>query len=282
MTIKTPKGAILELIMPNDLPISSTSLKSVTGTSKLTEAINFSINNQVIRMTNAVSEYYLASDRHSFNLALVQNPSSTKPTGEFKFNIYTSDEYFMYKLSTSITYKATAGKFSNVSIAQSNKEVNAVGNYIFSFNNGSPILANSILKITFPEQIKAQLISKSACEGVISGLSSSSECEVINITQNGLIKSELTIYNAFPQTRDSNTNLSFFMSKVTNFNCVKTSSSFVIASYTNENYLIDLTNSGIVLNFSEGSKHTAHLKIISVSKLKRFFFFDSISLLNLS
>lgn len=152
----------------------------------------------------------------------------------------------MYSLSSAVNYSATPGQFSNVSVLQSSNEVNALSTYTFSFFNTDPILMNSYLKITFPVEIQIKNFSQSSCNGIISGLSSSSLCEVIS---NSILK----ITNGFPITLVENSKVSFSISNVTNNFCAKRSSSFQIESFTSSNYLIDVVTDSVNVSFVEGN-----------------------------
>jgi hypothetical protein len=69
-----PQGAILELIFPQDLPISQLSINQVSGISKLEPVINYTVNGLIIRMSNAISQFYTSSDVHYFRISSIQNP----------------------------------------------------------------------------------------------------------------------------------------------------------------------------------------------------------------
>jgi hypothetical protein len=69
-----PQGAILELIFPDDLPISQLNLNTITGISKIQPTVNYTINGQNVLMSNAISIYYTASDIHFFKVSNIQNP----------------------------------------------------------------------------------------------------------------------------------------------------------------------------------------------------------------
>jgi len=69
-----PQGAILELIFPSDLPISQVTLNSINGITKIQPIVSYSINNQNVLMTNAISSYYTSQDIHYFIVNSIQNP----------------------------------------------------------------------------------------------------------------------------------------------------------------------------------------------------------------
>jgi hypothetical protein len=69
-----PSGAILELIFPDDLPISSVNFVSITGMSKITQNVIFSITGQTVKMTNAIGQYYESTDIHYFKASSIINP----------------------------------------------------------------------------------------------------------------------------------------------------------------------------------------------------------------
>jgi len=152
----------------------------------------------------------------------------------------------MYSLNFLVTYVATPGSFSNVSIVQSNTEINSLTNYIFTFSNNDQILSGSLLKIKFPVEISVANSIRAPCTQIILGLSSGSQCEVIS-------NSILNIYNAFPSNLASNNNISFSLNNITNHFCAEQSSSFTIKSDTSDNYSIDVINSGVFVNFTEGA-----------------------------
>jgi hypothetical protein len=163
----------------------------------------------------------------------------------------------MYSLTSTVNFTATAGQFSNVSVLQSSNEVNAVSTYTFAFFNNDPILLNSYLKITFPAEIQVKNFSQTSCDGILSGLSSTALCEV---TSNSILK----ITNGFPSNLVVNSKISFSISNVTNYSCVKQSSSFSIESFTNSNYAIDVITDSVKVTFAEGN--LINTSIITESK----------------
>jgi hypothetical protein len=239
-----PVGAILELIFPNDLPISQLTLSSVIGISKIEPVVNYTISGQTVRMTNAISVYYSSSDVHYFRLTSIQNPPSTKPTGMFQFTIYTQNNYVMYSLKTNVTYTATPGSFNNVSVLQGNSLINQQTQYTFSFIPTDNISAGGYIKLTFPSELTINDITQAQCTGIISGLSNTSICQITNKV--------LTITNGFPNIFQPAT-ISFAIDGVANYYCVKETSSFGIVSYSSDNYTIDSLNVGVTATFKEGS-----------------------------
>jgi hypothetical protein len=239
-----PVGAILELVFPSDLPISQLTLSSVAGISKIEPVVNYTINGQTVRMTNAISVYYTALDVHYFRVSSIQNPPSTKPTGSFQFNIYTKDNFIMYSLKTTINYTAAPGSFNNVSVQQLNPEINKLTRYTFSLTPANSILAGGYIKVTFPAEFVISDRPQVTCSGVFTGVSPSAQCSIANKI--------LSITNGFPSNFQPSV-ISFYIDDVRNYFCVKETSSFTIATYTSDNYAIDMIDTGISVNFKEGS-----------------------------
>lgn len=72
-----PQNAILELIFPDDLPISQLTLNSIIGIIKIQSNVNYTIDRQRIIMSNAIGAvYYTSSDIHFFRVSSIQNPVS--------------------------------------------------------------------------------------------------------------------------------------------------------------------------------------------------------------
>ena len=70
-----PQNALLELIFPDDLPISQLTLNTISGIIKIQSTVNYTIDRQRILMTNAIgSVYYTSSDIHFFRVSSLQNP----------------------------------------------------------------------------------------------------------------------------------------------------------------------------------------------------------------
>ncbi len=69
-----PKGAILEMTFPSEFKISELTLNSVTGLSKIETNVLYTINGNVLKMTNAINDYYSSSEIHYFRISFVKNP----------------------------------------------------------------------------------------------------------------------------------------------------------------------------------------------------------------
>ena len=128
-------------------------------------------------------------------------------------------------------------------ISANNTEINQNTSYTFNFNNNDMITSNGYLKIIFPMELIILDQPPANCFNIISGLSSLSECQVSNQT--------LTIVNCCTSTIPSNTNISFSVNNVTNYNVVKKTSTIIIQSYSDDSYLIDEARN-IFVNFTEG------------------------------
>ena len=69
-----PQGAILEMTFPSEFKISDLTLNSVTGVSKIETNVIYTINGNVLKMTNAINSYYTSTDVHYFRISFVKNP----------------------------------------------------------------------------------------------------------------------------------------------------------------------------------------------------------------
>ena len=149
----------------------------------------------------------------------------------------------MYSLNQNVNYKATNGIILNAKILQSTSVISLNANYTISFTTSNSVDINGKISIKIPTQLIIQDYMNSPCSGLILGLNSLALCQLSN--------NSLTITKGFPIS--SYTNISFLICNITNFNSVKTTDSFEIYTLDQNNYVIDQINSGLTVNFIEGS-----------------------------
>ena len=176
----------------------------------------------------------------------------------------------MYRLNQKVNYTATNGIILNAKILQSTSIISLNANYTISFTISNPVDTNGKISIKIPNQLIIQNYMNSPCSGLIFGLNSLAMCQLSNNT--------LTITKGFPII--SYTNISYLIGNIANFNSVQTTDSFEIFTLDQNNYIIDQINSGLSVNFIEGSLIAPNVYLTNYTVLQNSNYTISFTLKN--
>lgn len=169
-------NSIVVLSLPNDISLTDTS--TVSGIFNIAYSLNYLVIGNEITISNGLTTYLSAKSIIEFEVANVQYPSSTKPTGDIKIQIKTSLGGLICENNDGFNTQATSGNFKSINITPSVKTINANATFQFDFELGNGISSLAVVRITAPPQIKIDDRVKDSCFKIISGFSTSALCEV--------------------------------------------------------------------------------------------------------
>ena len=223
----TPSGSYIILTAPSTVTLPSTpSCAVVSGITAVSCSYESSTSIRAV-LTNSAT--ISAGSTVSFTISSVKSPGTTKPTSSFTAFSYTSTGYSIEKKETGITLATTtAATISTISISADDPKISVSTAYTISYLPVNTHASGTVLFITIPSEFTIGTIS---CSKVSSSLSESMTCLV-----NGR---EITVNSAFSSDVAAASTVSIKLSGFTNPTSQLTTSAWVVASVTSDNYLID-------------------------------------------
>ena len=223
----TPTSSYIILEAPSTVTVtSSPSCSVVSGFSSVSCSIESSSSIKAV-LTNSGS--ISADTTISFSISPVKNPGTTKQTDTFKVYTYTSSNYKIDKKESGITTATTtAATISTITIAAEDPKISVSTNYIITYVPVNLHPAGTVLFITIPSEFTLGTVT---CSKISSVLSDSMTCLVSG--------KSVTISSAFASDVSAANSISIKLNGFTNPTSQITTSAWVIASVTSDNFLID-------------------------------------------
>lgn len=224
----------MAVTFPSDFSVSTSAvLKGYFG---IDRTVITTVTSGVIKFVTGFSGYLDSSNTIQFDITLITNPISIKPSQAITISILTSDNKAVCSSSTGFSVVSTVGTFSGISITPQDSTIYTVTSYAFSMNLDKIVPSTGYIVVTFPSQITIQAATISTCTGIISGLASSSQCTVAG--------SSLTISSCFATSYAGV--VSFTIGQVTNPTSTEVTSAFEIKAYDSYGYYVLYDNTGTV------------------------------------
>ena len=229
-----PSNSAFTLSFPNSITLQVSSIISNFGFDYST--LIYTVTSNQISIKNMLTSYKVEPCYFELLLYSCVNPSSTEPA-YIKIDI-TSGEYISdtYSLFTIIT---NPGFIIINNITPANTQINAKTQYTFNFYSNEPVKNGNCIYVKYPSDIIAS--NQSSCLSVSQSISSSSNCTVIN--------NEIYITNAFPNDYGTGA-IQFSFDGVNNPSSTKPSGFFIIAIYSANNFLYEVSNNSSFSIFS--------------------------------
>ena len=243
LTIQFPPSMTI-----TDAPVSSSCIQAQGTNVSTTPKCSASAN--ILTITDLFTSPYSGSTQIDVTVDGVTMPPTTKPTLGFTISTFYDGNGALVDRSNSATFIASPGALSppTVGIAVDSTTVGEVTRYVISLQNTNEIPAGGKLTVMLPTQISIPdvSLSENTCASESASVDMTIKCSIN--------RQKLTVSDIFTSSNiPPNTMLSFSIAGVRNPLSMKPTSSFIIATTTNDDYEIDKISSGKTLTLDTPS-----------------------------
>lgn len=151
-----PINSDVQIVIPSDFDSSILNSIELSGTSVYTSpAYSFDLNTRTLYVSDFNSRALAERQFFRISFGKVVNPGKTEPTGSFGVSFFDDQGNAVETVSSGVTYTATAGGFSDVSLSASNTVINRENvAFTFTFRPEDSFTSDAVLKLIFPPELK--------------------------------------------------------------------------------------------------------------------------------
>ena len=221
-------GGSVEIIPPEEVIIPD--LPECNTDSIQIRSISCSKENQKLIVSISLTKD-TATAQLSFKVKNIQNPSSTKPSGSFKFYTKTESYFIDSKTSDLRVTASTPASLEVVNATSQSQGISETTKYLFTVKPSLLIPKNGYIQVKFPEQIT--ILENYSCK----------QEDYVVCTNTG--DNRISVY-LFSDEDFYPAQVSFSILNLQNYNKVGSSSGFEITTNTQDGYPIEADNSKVV------------------------------------
>lgn len=162
-------GCIIDITFPSDFSLSGADLTTVQGfglfggARTLTGSLN--VGNNTYTITDGCTSYVSQDIIGILDFNSIQNPFSVQPTGSVQVYVKDSSQFSIAQVTAGITYTATAGTLTGVTLTPENTIVSTTTSISLTFLPAHKLLASQTrIEVTLPTDVSiTQQTSSTTC-----------------------------------------------------------------------------------------------------------------------